>query len=148
MLEIGFHPLRAVDQELHEGGRLLQQPSWCSAAIGAAQLRLEVPVEVFIRVALRRVGRQVEHLDLVLMRLHPGGYVLRMMRPEVVEYQEHLVSFVVLHEPLHEANGRLGGRRAFEELEPHQALLLMPETIVRPKRSLVAASLGACPAMA
>lgn len=56
MLEIGFLPLRAVDQELHEGCCLLQQPSWRSAAIGAVQLRLEVLVEVFIRVALRRVG--------------------------------------------------------------------------------------------
>ncbi len=122
MLEIGLHSLRAVDQELHEGGGLLQQPVACPAALSAAQLRLEVPVEVLVRVALRRVGRQVEHLDLLLMLLHPGSDLLRMVRPQVVEYQEHLVPFVVLHEPLHEANGRLGGGRAFEELEPHQAL--------------------------
>ncbi len=134
MLEIGFHPLRAIDQELHEGRSLLQQCARCCAAISAAQLRLEVPVEVLVRVALWRVGRQIKHLDLVLMRLHPGGYVLGMVRPEVVEHQEDFVPFVVLHEPLHEAQGRLGGRGTFEELEPTKPLLLMAETIVKPKR--------------
>ena len=122
MLEIGLHPLRAVDQKLHEGCSLLQQCSWCSAAIGAAQLRLEVPVEVFIRVALWRVGRQVEHLDLVLMRLHPGDHFFGMVCSEVVEYQEDFVAFAALYESLHEAEGRLGSRCAFEELEPHQSL--------------------------
>lgn len=61
MLKIGFHPLQAVDQELHEGCGLLQQSVGRLAAIGAAQPRLEIPVQVLVRIALRRVGRQVEH---------------------------------------------------------------------------------------
>jgi|CXWK01.1.fsa_nt_gi hypothetical protein len=49
MLEIGLHPLRAVDQELHEGFGLLQQSVVHPAAIGATQLRLEFPFEVGFR---------------------------------------------------------------------------------------------------
>lgn len=105
-----------------KGCGLLQQSVACPAAIGAAQLRLEVPVEVLVRVALRCVGRQVEHLDLVLMGLYPSGYVLGMVSSEVVEYQEHLLPLAVLYESLHEAEGRLGRGGTFKELEPHQAL--------------------------
>ena len=122
MIEIGLHPLRAADEKLHEGGGLLQQSAWCSAAIGAAQLRLEVPVEILVRVALRCVGWQVEHLDFVLMCLYPRGDLLRMVCPEVVENEEDLVAFAVLHESLHEAKGRLGSRCTFKEFESHQAL--------------------------
>lgn len=122
MLEIGLDPLGAVGQKLHEGCCLLQQPIARAAALGVAQMSLEVPVEVFIGVALRRVGREVEHLNLVRMGLHPGAYVLGMVRAQVVEYQEHLAPFAVLHEPLHETEGRLGGRCPFEELKAHQAL--------------------------
>lgn len=57
MFKIGSHPIQAIDQELHEGCGLLQQSVARPAAVGAAQLRLEVPVEVFMRVALRRVRR-------------------------------------------------------------------------------------------
>ena len=117
MIEIGFHPLWAADEKLHEGCGLVKKTVARPAAISASQVRLEIPVEVLVRVALRRVGRQVEHLYLVRMRLHPGGHLLGMVRPEVVKHQEHLVPFAVLHEPLHEAEGRLGRRCAFEELE-------------------------------
>lgn len=121
MLEIGLDPLWAIDQELHEGSGLLQQRLARATAVGTAQIRLEVPVEVFIGIALRRVGRQVEHLNLVRMGLHPGAHVLGMVRAQVVEHQEHLVPLAVLHEPLHETEGRLGGRCPFEELKAHQA---------------------------
>ena len=60
MLEIEAHPLRAVDQELHEGSRLLQQSVRRPAAIGAAQLCLEIPVQVLgpdCSAARRAAGR-------------------------------------------------------------------------------------------
>jgi hypothetical protein len=66
MIEIGLHPLGALDQELDEGSSLREQTVASPAAISAAQVRLDVPLEIFVRVALRRVGRQVEHLDLAL----------------------------------------------------------------------------------
>jgi hypothetical protein len=122
MLEIGLHSLRAVDQELHEVCGLLQQSVEHPAAVGAAHLRLEVPVELFIRVALQRVGRQVEHLDLLLMFLRTGSHLLGIVRTEIVKHQEHFVPFAVLHEPLHEADCCLGSRSACEELKPHQGL--------------------------
>ena len=62
MIEIELHPFRAADQELHEGYGLLQQPSLCSAAIGAARLRLEVPVEVLAHRAYLHVDAKL-HLD-------------------------------------------------------------------------------------
>ena len=46
-------------------------------------LRLEVVLEVLARVALRRVGVQIEHLDLVFMRLDPGSDFLGMVSLEV-----------------------------------------------------------------
>lgn len=108
MIEIGLHPFRAADQELHEGCSLHQQSVACAAVVSATQLRLEVPVEVLVRVALQRVGRQVEHFNLVLMPLYPSVDLLGMVGPEVVENEEYLVSLSVLHESLHEAQGRLG----------------------------------------
>lgn len=122
MIEIGFHALWAADEELHEGCGLVKKTVACTASISAAQVRLEVPVEVFVRVALRRVGRQVEHLDLVLMRLHPGGHLLGMVRPEIVENEEDLVPLAAPYEPLHEAKGRLCRRGTIQEFESHQAL--------------------------
>ena len=113
MIEIGLHALGAVEEELHEGGAFFQQSMARAAAVRAAQVRLEVPVEVFVGVALRRVGRQVEHLNLVPMRLYPCGDLLGMVCPQVVQNEEHLVPFADLHETLHEAQCRLGGRCAF-----------------------------------
>jgi hypothetical protein len=66
--------------------------------------------------------RQVEHLDLVLMSLYPGGHFFGMVCPEIVENEEDFVTFAVVYESLHEAKGRPGSRCAFEELEPHQTL--------------------------
>jgi len=122
MVEIGFHALWAAEQELHEGCGLVKKTVACTASISAAQVRLKVLVEVPVRVALRRVGRQVEHLYLVRMRLHPGGHLLGMVRPEIVENEEDLVPFAVPYEPLHEAKGRLCRRGTIQKFESHQAL--------------------------
>ena len=45
-----------------------------------------------------------------------------MVRPEIAEHEEEFMPLVVLHESLHEAQGRLGSRCAFEEIEPHQTV--------------------------
>lgn len=121
MLEIGVHPFCAVDQELHEGCCLLQQSVAHPAAVGAVQLRLEVLVKALIRITLRRVGWQVEHCDLVRMRLPPRADCLGMMTPEVAEHQKHCLTSAVMREPSHETGDRLGSRCAFEKIEPHQA---------------------------
>lgn len=62
MIGIGFHPIWSADQELHEGCGLVQKSVTCPAAISAAQVRFEVPVEVLVRAALLRVaGSQSRH---------------------------------------------------------------------------------------
>jgi hypothetical protein len=44
MFEISHDPFRRLDQALHEGGRLVQQPLFAGGAIRRAQFGLEVPV--------------------------------------------------------------------------------------------------------
>lgn len=117
MLKIGNYPFQAVAKELYEGCGLLQQAIWCSAAIDAAQLRFQDPVEVRIRVALQCVCRQVEHLDLVLPRLHSGDQFYGMVCPEVVANEKDLVTFAILHESLHEAESRHGRSGTLKDLE-------------------------------
>ena len=56
------------------------------------------------------------------MCLRPCSHLLGIIRPEVANHQEHLVPFAVLHESLHEADGRLDSRCAFEKIEPRQSL--------------------------
>lgn len=46
MIEIGFHAFRHCGQKLHEGGGLRKQAAGRGASVGAAQLGLEVTVEV------------------------------------------------------------------------------------------------------
>lgn len=55
---------------------------------GTAQLSLEVPVQILIRVELQRIGQQIEHFDLRGMCLHPGRHFFGMVCPEVVQYQK------------------------------------------------------------
>ncbi len=67
----------------------------------AVHPRLEVPVQVLVRVELRRVGRQVEELYLVAVGAEPGPDNLRVVHFEVVQDQEDLPARV-LDEPREE----------------------------------------------
>lgn len=122
ILEIRPDPLGAPYEELHERGCLFQKAVGRGAAVGAAQLRLEVPVKVIVLVGLWRVQRQVEDLCFGLVVICQEADLLGVVGPEVVQDQEHHLPLAVMDQPLHEPERCLGVGSAFQELEPNQPL--------------------------
>ena len=48
-------------------------------------------IQIFIRVVFRRVGRQEEHLYLLLILLQPGRSKLAVVHLQIVQNQEHFL---------------------------------------------------------
>lgn len=61
-------------------------PGWCCCGDHLLQVR----VEHLVRVELRAVAGQIEHLDMLLVLLQPGLDGLAVVNFEVVQNQEHL----------------------------------------------------------
>ena len=85
MAEAGFDPLRHGRELLHEGGRFLQQGLLVMADRSRAQGRLEVTIQVFVRVGLRGIGWQEHQLDLVRFVCQPSLDQGRVMHAQVVD---------------------------------------------------------------
>lgn len=123
MLEIRHYSLWTFDHKLDVGCSFLQQFFVCAAESGTTQLRLEVQCEVCIGVILRRVGRRVEHPNIMHMRLSPASQILGMMNPQVADHQEYLVSFTVLYWKWRVSDGWLRACCPFEKFKADQTLV-------------------------
>ena len=67
----------------------------------------QITIQVLIRVELGRVGRQVEHFDLIRVLFQPLVHQLAVMYSQVVDDQKHL-SVHILDQSPHKANQRIG----------------------------------------
>ena len=75
-----------------------------TARAGAlADAALQITVQQFIRVILRRVWWQMENLKLILVLVQPMSDYSRMMNPQIVQDQEYLL-LAVVHETPHKIN--------------------------------------------
>ena len=83
---------------------------------------LEVTVEIFIRVQLRRITRQIDDLDLVLPALQPSFDLLAVMDAQVVQHQEDLAAGV-LDQPRHEPDQDQGAHLLGIGHEAHLTLV-------------------------
>ena len=120
VLEIRLHKLARGTQPVHELLGELAQHRIILDRSRLAQMRLQIPVDPFIRVLLRRIRRQEEQLDASLVEwlLQPCTDHLGMMHPQVVHDQEHLaLGHHVMHQGLHEVDepGRIDRPRVQRE---------------------------------
>ena len=94
----------------------------CQAQQIAIALRLEIPVEPFIRIRFWRVWRKIMQFDLIFPLIHPLPDLFGMMDPQVVHNQEYLVLRVV-EQALQEIDEALGIDRTIMHTKPHQTLI-------------------------
>jgi hypothetical protein len=83
---------------------------------------LQFTVEIFVRIELRGVGREVEELDLVAVTGHPRTDLARVVHPQIVHNQKHL-ALGVLDQPLHEPDQQIGIHATVVDHESHHALV-------------------------
>ena len=95
--------------------------SCCAPACHYAR-RLSGTAQVLIWVQLRRIGRQVEHFNLVLMILEPGLDHLGMVHLEIVQDQEDF-PLGITDQALHEVDQDRHIHGAVEKPEPHLPLV-------------------------
>ena len=90
---VGEVPTRSTGQPLqhpHVAKNMLDERLLGSRGNAAMHPRLEVAVQVLVGIQLRGVGRQIEHLDRLSVRLEPGADHRGVVDLEVVEDQKHL----------------------------------------------------------
>src|SRR5699024_248654 len=83
---------------------------------------LKVAIQILIRIELRGVSRQVEHLDLVAVLSQPAFDDLGMVNPQIIQNQKDF-TVGVLDQTLHEVDQDIGVHAALEEPESNLALI-------------------------
>lgn len=94
----------------------------CFGAVSKTQLGFEIPVEVFGRIALRGIGRQVKEFDPFGAFADPPGDGLGVMGFQVVQNQKDFLG-TVRDQLAQELDEQLGVHRLLDEAEPHQPLV-------------------------
>ncbi len=89
MLEVVHDMLRKMKQSPHEFLNMRTHLHFVVRQAGRIDLSLQVVVQILVRVQLRRVTRQVEYFDPLLMRRHPRLHCRGHVRPQAVHDQEH-----------------------------------------------------------
>ena len=78
------HRGQIIQTILHIGFKI----GLCAGRLLSTGIAFDVAVEQFVRVVLRRIGREVEKLNSILMLLQPGHDLLRVVDTKVVKDQE------------------------------------------------------------
>jgi hypothetical protein len=75
--------IRSSLQSFHKRPRFLRQIVTVSGRKTRPNSLLEIPVQVFVRVVSRRIRRQIENLDLILVLREPFPHEFAVMNPKV-----------------------------------------------------------------
>ena len=95
MLEVISDMVRSPLQSFHERPGFLCQIFLAPGRKAGAYPLLQVSIQIFIRIVLRRIRRQKEDPDPLLMLIKPFLHPFTMVHPMIVQNQENLLLHIL-----------------------------------------------------